>query len=155
MLKKSGFTFTLSPILHSLNMCFSIPPCSFLELKKYVFIEYVYLFGLYVEIFPLKLAQGLYLACHYSQEYICYIPRVLILWFLYVKNCRFLEASPSKIFYTCSIKTCFLKTRKQKLVSYYSSYWGKSIVNYLSPVHRGEYIQEKYKSKTTWVFQGW
>lgn len=51
----------------------------FLELKKYIFIEYVYLFGVCVEIFPLKLAQGLYLACHHSQEYICYIPRVLIL----------------------------------------------------------------------------
>lgn len=89
MLKKSGFTFTLTPILHSLNMCFSIPPCSFLELKKYVFIEYVYLFGLYVEIFPLKLAQGLYLACHYSQEYICYIPRALIFWFLHEKKLLF------------------------------------------------------------------
>lgn len=83
MLKKTGFTFTLSPILHSLNIYFSIPPCVFffffLELKKYIFIEYVYLFGVCVEIFPLKLAQGLYLACHHSQEYICYIPRVLIL----------------------------------------------------------------------------
>lgn len=76
---KSGLTVKLSPILRSLDMYFSFPPCSFLELKKHVFIEYVYLFSLCVETFPLKLAQGLYLACHHRQEYSCDIPRVLIL----------------------------------------------------------------------------
>ena len=120
---KSGLTVKLSPILRSLDMYFSFPPCSFLELKKHVFIEYVYLFSLCVETFPLKLAQGLYLACHHCQEYSCDIPRVLILWFLYEKNCCFLEASPSKIFFMWGIGTCFLK--------YYYSYLGKSICKLL------------------------
>lgn len=132
--KRSGFAITYSSISYSLGIGFFISPHSSWELKEYIFIDYAYLLGLCVETFLLELAKGFYLALHCSQEYICYIPRAWILWFLHEKNCHLLEVSPSKIFFMWSTEACLLK--------YYSSHFGKSIINY-SPVHKGEWIQEK------------
>jgi hypothetical protein len=135
ILKRSGLAFTYLSISYILGIGFFISPHSSWELKEYIFIDYAYLLGLCVETFLLELAKGFYLALHCSQEYICYIPRVWILWFLHEKNCHLLEVSPSKIFFMWHIEACLLK--------YYSSHFGKSIINYFSPVHKGEWIQEK------------
>lgn len=65
----------------------------------------------------------------------------------YENNCPLLRAASSKISFTWSIKTCFLK--------YYSSCSGRSIINYLSPAPEVNTFKKNAKARKIRAFQGW